>query len=100
MVNRNPQLFYNNTIYWVLFHNNNIILCNHTMNYLIVIENESPPPPQVLIPNTGLDNSVNFTSPTLTSETVCNLLSTNALTFKIICKTHSLFQASVNCSGT
>lgn len=42
-------------------------------NYLIVIENEIPsPPPQVLIPNTGIDNSVNFTAPTITSEMVCH----------------------------
>ena len=35
-----------------------------------VFEVEPPPPPQVLIPNTGIDNSINFTSPTLTFDTV------------------------------
>lgn len=35
------------------------------------IENESPPPPpRVVIPSAGIENSANFTSPTLSSETV------------------------------
>ena len=36
-----------------------------------VIENEAPPPTLVLIPKTGIENSVNFTARALTLETVC-----------------------------
>ena len=57
----------------------NSILGGHDMhdinNMYAVIANEAPPPPpQVLIPNTGIDNSVNFTAPTLTSEMVCQAI--------------------------
>ena len=46
-----------------------------------IINEPPPPPPPVTTPTTGVENSVNYTSPTMTPDSVCDI---NKLDIEIV----------------